>query len=82
MGRLLRTLAAAALMGVATWLARVAGVPLAGLAAVAALSYFPCLLALGVLTVGEVLSVLRKEPPMGEGELSVGRDDPGSSPTP
>jgi O-antigen/teichoic acid export membrane protein len=62
-GRLLRTLAAAAVMGVATLLARVAGLPLAGLAAVAALSYFPCLLALRVLTVGEVRSVLRKEPP-------------------
>jgi O-antigen/teichoic acid export membrane protein len=64
LGRLLRTLAAALLMGAATLLARVAGVPLAGLAAVAALSYFPCLLALRVLTVGEVLSVLRKEPPL------------------
>jgi O-antigen/teichoic acid export membrane protein len=83
-GRLLRTLAAAALMGVVTWLARAAGVPLAGLAAVAALSYFPCLLVLRVLTVGEVLAVLRKEPPVGEGELSAGRDDPGpsASPTP
>jgi O-antigen/teichoic acid export membrane protein len=62
-GRLLRTLAAAAIMGIATLLARIAGLPLAGLAAVAALSYFPCLLTLRVLTVAEVRSVLRKEPP-------------------
>ena len=61
--RLLRTLAAALVMGVTTLLARIAGMPLAGLAAVAALSYFPCLLALRVLTVGEIRSVLRKEPP-------------------
>ncbi len=61
--RLLRTLAAAVIMGLATWLARLGGVPLAGLAAVAALSYFPSLLALRVVTVGEVRSVLRKEPP-------------------
>lgn len=61
--RVLRTAAAAAIMGALTWLARIGGVPLGGLAAVAALSYFPCLLALRVLTVGEVRSVLRKEPP-------------------
>jgi O-antigen/teichoic acid export membrane protein len=63
LGRLMRTLVAALVMGVVTWLARVAGVPLAGLAAIAALTYFPGLLILGVLTVGEVRSVLRKEPP-------------------
>lgn len=61
--RLMRTLAAAALMGLGTWLARIAGVPLAGLAAIAALIYFPGLLILRVLTVGEVRAVLRKEPP-------------------
>jgi O-antigen/teichoic acid export membrane protein len=83
LGRLLRALAAAVLMGVVTWLARGAGVPLAGLAAVAALSYFPCLLALRVLTVGEVRSVLRKEPPpVGEGDLSAGEDDSESSDSP
>jgi O-antigen/teichoic acid export membrane protein len=77
LGRLLRTLVAALAMGLATLLARVAGVPLAGLAAVAAVSYFPCLLALRVLTVDEVRSVLRKEPP-------AAREDPPSSvlPTP
>jgi O-antigen/teichoic acid export membrane protein len=61
--RLTRTLAAAVLMGLGTWLARIAGVPLAGLAAIAALIYFPGLLMLRVLTVGEVRAVLRKEPP-------------------
>jgi hypothetical protein len=61
--RILRTLAAALAMGVAVWLVKLAGLPLAGLAAVAALSYFPFLLALRVITVAEVLSVLRKEPP-------------------
>jgi O-antigen/teichoic acid export membrane protein len=72
LGRLLRTLVAALAMGVVTLLARVAGLPLAGLAAIAALSYFPCLLVLRVLTVGEVLSVFRKEPP-------AAREDPKSS---
>lgn len=75
-GRLLRTLVAALIMGTATALARIAGVPLAGLAAVAALSYFPCLLALRVLTVGEVRSVLRKEPP------AATDDEPIASPSP
>jgi O-antigen/teichoic acid export membrane protein len=64
LGRLLRTLAAALPMGIATWLARLAGVPLAGLAAIALVSYFSCLLALRALTIGELLSVLRKEPPV------------------
>ena len=64
LGRLVRTLGAALPMGVATLLGRLAGVPLAGLAAIALLTYFPCLLALRALTVGEVLSVLRKEPPV------------------
>jgi O-antigen/teichoic acid export membrane protein len=72
-GRLLRTLAAAAIMGATTLLARLAGVPLAGLVAVAALSYFPCLLALRVLTVGEMRSVLRKEPP------AATEEEPGAS---
>lgn len=61
--RLARTLLAAAAMGLGTWLARTVGVPLGGLAAIAALIYFPGLLMLRVLTVGEVRSVLRKEPP-------------------
>jgi hypothetical protein len=75
-GRLLRTLVAALPMGVATWLARLAGVPLAGLAAIALLTYFPCLLALRALTVGEVLSVLRKEPPVLADEPATGGGDP------
>jgi O-antigen/teichoic acid export membrane protein len=76
LGRVMRTLLAASIMGLATWAARVAGVPLAGLAAVAALSYFPCLLALRVLTVGEVRSVLRKEPP------AAAEDEPSESTSP
>jgi O-antigen/teichoic acid export membrane protein len=63
LGRLMRTLAAASVMGIVTWLARIAGVPLAGLAAVAALVYCLGLLTLRVLTLEEIRSVLRKEPP-------------------
>jgi O-antigen/teichoic acid export membrane protein len=63
LGRLMRTLAAAVAMGAVTLLARVSGVPLAGLAAIAVLVYFPGLLILRVLTIGEIRSVLRKEPP-------------------
>jgi O-antigen/teichoic acid export membrane protein len=78
LGRLLRTLGAALPMGVATLLARLAGIPLAGLAAIALLTYFPCLLALRALTVGEVLSVLRKEPPVPADEPATGGGDPKS----
>ena len=60
--RLLRTLVAAAAMGLLTWLARLAGVPLAGLAALALLSYLPCLFLMGVLSRGEVVAVLKKDP--------------------
>ena len=62
--RLARTLLAALVMGLAVWLARALGVPLAGLAVVAAISYLPSLMCLGVLTRDEMLSVLRKEPPL------------------
>ncbi len=61
-GRLLRTLIAALVMGVLTWLAQRAGVPLYGLVAVAALSYAALLLSLRVLTLEEVRAVLRKDP--------------------
>ncbi len=60
--RLLRTLAAACAMGALTWVARSAGVPLAGLAAVAAVSYVPCLFLLRVLSTGEIVAVLKKDP--------------------
>jgi O-antigen/teichoic acid export membrane protein len=61
-GRLLRTLLAATAMGALTWLAQRAGVPLAGLVAVAALSYTALLFSLGVLTPAEIRGVLRKDP--------------------
>lgn len=61
-GRLLRTLVAALAMGVLTWLAQRAGLPLYGLVAVAALSYLTLLPALRVLTLREMRAVLRKEP--------------------
>ncbi|HEX3692046.1 MAG TPA: flippase [Solirubrobacteraceae bacterium] len=60
--RLLRTLAAAGGMGVLTWLARLAGVPLAGLVAIAALTYVPCLFLLRALSVSEIVAVLKKDP--------------------
>jgi O-antigen/teichoic acid export membrane protein len=69
LGRLARTLVAAVAMGLTVWIARLIGVPLAGLAAIAALSYFPGLLMLGVLTLEELRSVLRKEPPAAADEF-------------
>jgi O-antigen/teichoic acid export membrane protein len=62
-GRLLRMLLAATLMGFAVWIARLASVPLGGLVVVSAASYLPCLLLLRVLTIKELLAVLRREPP-------------------
>ena len=59
--RIFRTMAAAALMGVATWVARLAGVPLVGLVAVAAVSYLPGLFLLRVISVDELRAVLRKD---------------------
>ncbi len=59
--RILRTLVAAAAMGLVTWVARLAGVPLAGLAAVAAITYLPALFLLGVIAPGEIRAVLRKD---------------------
>jgi O-antigen/teichoic acid export membrane protein len=75
-GRVLRTLLAASAMGLLTWGAYSAGVPLGGIAAIAALSYVPCLLMLRVLTVAEVRSVLRKEPPAA---TAAGRSDASAS---
>ncbi len=59
--RILRTLLAAAVMGLVTWIAKLAGVPLAGLIALAAVSYLPGLLLLGVIAPAEVRAVLRKD---------------------
>jgi O-antigen/teichoic acid export membrane protein len=78
LNRLLRIFVAALAMGIGTLLGRIAGVPLAGLAAIAALIYFPGLLMLRVLTVGEVRAVLRKEPPAASAELEIS-DSPASS---
>jgi O-antigen/teichoic acid export membrane protein len=61
-GRLLRTLLAATLMGVAVWIAKLAGAPLGGLVVVSAASYLPCLYLLRVVTIAELLAVRRGEP--------------------
>ncbi|MGH2834305.1 MAG: polysaccharide biosynthesis C-terminal domain-containing protein [Solirubrobacteraceae bacterium] len=66
--RLLRTLLAAAAMGLATWLSRLAGLPLAGLVAVSIASYLPFLLLLKVVTVRELLAVLRRDSTSIEGQ--------------
>jgi O-antigen/teichoic acid export membrane protein len=65
--RLARVLICALAMGLAVWLARTAGVPLGGLVAVAAVTYLPGLMLLGVLSRDELRSVLRKEPLVGTG---------------
>ncbi|MHB1808772.1 MAG: flippase [Solirubrobacteraceae bacterium] len=62
LGRLGRTLLAASTRGVATWLARQAGVPLGGLVAIAAAIYLPALFALRIVTIGELRRLLAKEP--------------------
>jgi O-antigen/teichoic acid export membrane protein len=59
--RILRTLVAAAIMGLVTWVARLVGVPLAGLAVVAAITYLPALFLLGVIAPEEIRAVLRKD---------------------
>ncbi len=59
--RILRTLLAAAVMGLVTWIAKTVGVPLAGLVAVAAASYLPGLFLLGAVAPDEIKAVLRKD---------------------
>jgi O-antigen/teichoic acid export membrane protein len=59
--RILRTLVAAAMMGLVTWVARLAGAPLAGLAVVAAITYLPALFLLGVIVPEEIRAMLRKD---------------------
>jgi O-antigen/teichoic acid export membrane protein len=66
--RLARTLLGALVMGLAVWLAQVGGVPFGGLVAIAALSYPPILMLLGLLTREELLAVLRKEPLSGKAD--------------
>jgi len=62
LGRFARTVVAATVMGLLTWGARALGVPLAGLALVAGVSYLLCVALLQVLTIDEVKAMLRKEP--------------------
>lgn len=64
LGRLMRTLAAAVIMGLATWLVRLAGMPLSVLVLVAAVTYLPALLLLRVVTVPELRRVLAREAPV------------------
>jgi O-antigen/teichoic acid export membrane protein len=61
LGRLMRTLLAAFIMGALTWLARTAGAPLGVLVVVAAPAYVGALLLLGVLIPAEVMAILRKQ---------------------
>lgn len=59
--RLARTVLAATLMALATWLARGAGAPLGALVAVAASSYALALALLGVLTPADIRRLLRED---------------------
>jgi O-antigen/teichoic acid export membrane protein len=59
--RILRTLVAAAVMGLVTWVARLAGVPFVGLVALAAIVYLPGLFLLRVISADELRAVLRKD---------------------
>jgi O-antigen/teichoic acid export membrane protein len=61
MPRLARTAAAAAIMGGVTWAARTAGVPLAGLIAVGGLVYIAAITVLRVVSLSEVVALLRKD---------------------
>jgi O-antigen/teichoic acid export membrane protein len=80
-GRVARTAVAATAMGLLTWAARVAGVPLGGLAAIALVSYVPCLLVLRVVSVAEVRSVLRRAPPAAAVEAPVPAAVGGAAPS-
>jgi O-antigen/teichoic acid export membrane protein len=68
MGRLVRTLLAACIMGALTWIARMAGAPLGVLAVVAVPSYVAALLLLGVLVPAEVMVILRKQTVVSSGD--------------
>jgi O-antigen/teichoic acid export membrane protein len=60
-GRLARTAAAAAVMGIATWLAQRAGVPLLGLVAISGGSYAIAIVVFRVLSPGDVRAILRDD---------------------
>ena len=62
LGRLLRTLLAALIMGGFTWLAKMLGVPFGALIAVGAVTYVAAVGLLRVLSLTEIRAVLRKEP--------------------
>jgi O-antigen/teichoic acid export membrane protein len=57
--RLARTAVAAAAMGIATWLAQSAGVPLLGLVAISGVTYSIAIMGLRVLSPGDVRAILR-----------------------
>jgi O-antigen/teichoic acid export membrane protein len=69
-GRLVRTLAAAVAMGALIWAARRAGLPLAGLVAIAAVTYPAFLLAVGALSPADLRALRAKEPVRGGGSPS------------
>lgn len=62
LGRLLRTLAAAVLMGGVTWVAKELGAPFGVLIGVSAVTYVTAIASLRVLSLAEIRAVLRKEP--------------------
>ena len=68
LGRLMRTLLAAFIMGALTWIARAAGAPLGVLVVVAAPAYVAVLLLLGVLVPAEVMVILRKQTAVSSGD--------------
>ncbi len=59
--RLARTAAAAAVMGIATWLAQSAGVPLLGLVAISGVTYSVAIAGLRVLSLNDVRAILRND---------------------
>jgi O-antigen/teichoic acid export membrane protein len=60
-GRVLRTVLAATVMGLVTWVARRIGVPLGGVIVLAAGSYFLCLVMLHVIRPAEIVAILHKD---------------------
>jgi O-antigen/teichoic acid export membrane protein len=65
--RMARTLLAATVMSLITWIARDQGAPLGGLVAIAGISYLLAVTLLRVLSISEVKAVLRKEPLVTDG---------------
>ncbi len=62
LGRFVRILGAATIMGLMTWLSREAGAPLGVMALVAALTYPPAVLWLKAVRYGEIVDIVRKRP--------------------